>query len=251
MIEKPIGEAIVEVAKQFIGSPYEAGTLDRPDSEQLVVDLHSFDCVTLVENVLALARCVKNDQLSYDAYCRELENIRYRGGKLRGYGSRLHYYTDWIYDNEKKGILRDVTKELGGVPYRKKIDFMSTHRKSYPKLVSDSLYRAIQGKESEISERHLWYIPKTQNPSAFRHGDGGQVGGLKSQIRSGDLVAITSSVEGLDISHTGIAVKLSDGTIHLLHAPDVGDSVRITSEPLERYLARHSLQTGIMVARPQ
>ncbi len=199
--------------------------------------------MTLVENVLAIARCIKNDQLSFDAYCRELEKIRYRGGKLDGYRSRLHYFTDWIYDNEKKGIVQDASKELGGIPYPKKIDFMSMHRRSYPKLASDSAYRAIQAMEAEISHHTHYYIPKDSLARGARAHNTG--------IHSGDIIAITANQAGLDISHTGIAVRLPDGTIHLLHAPDVGDSVRITSEPLERYLAKHSSHTGIIVARPQ
>ncbi len=236
---KPIGEVMVFVGKQFLGAPYEAGTLDRPAAESLVVDLHTFDCVTFVENVLALARCIKEDKLSFDAYRAELERIRYRGGKLDGYPSRFHYFSEWIRENEKKKIVRDVTKSLGGKPYDKAIRFMTTHRSSYPKLQNDSTFNAIKAMEDSVAAMRLYYIPKAAIQKAIKG------------IKDGDIIAFTSSVEGLDISHTGIAVRVQDETVHLLHAPDVGEKVRITEEPLSTYIQRHPKQTGIMVARAE
>jgi len=237
LIEKPIGETIVAVGKQFLGKPYEANTLDKPDTERLVVDLHSFDCVTFVENVLALSRCIKSNRLSFDAYTQELQKIRYREGSLNGYASRLHYFSEWIQDNGKKGILHDLTKDLGGVPLGKQIDFMSRHRNLYPKLKNDSSFFRITSIESTLSQDSLFFIPKSN------------VRSTESSIRSGDLIAVTTTQEGLDVSHTGIAIRLQDGSLHLLHAPDAGDSVRISSERLSAYLKRHSQHTGIMVVR--
>ncbi|MBI1805260.1 MAG: DUF1460 domain-containing protein [Ignavibacteriae bacterium] len=72
---------------------------------------------------------------------------------------------------------------------------------------------------------------------------------LQSKIQSGDLIAITTSQEGLDISHTGIAVRLDNGSLHLLHASDVENNVEITAESLTRYLKKHEHQTGITVLR--
>jgi hypothetical protein len=46
MPDQPMGTVVSSTARWFIGSPYEAGTLDKPDTEQLVANLHSFDCVT-------------------------------------------------------------------------------------------------------------------------------------------------------------------------------------------------------------
>jgi len=239
MIDQPVGSVVVFVGKKFLGFPYEANTLDVPDSEQLVCDLHSFDCVTFVENVLALSLCIKNDRLSYDAYQNELMKIRYRGGRLQGYASRLHYFSDWIYDNARKGIVDDVTDSVGGVPYKKTINFMTTHRSSYRKLVEDSMFRQIAACEESLRTRTMFYIPKSD------------IEKVQSAIQTGDIIAITSAQAGLDISHTGIAVKSESGELLFLHAPDVGEKVTMISEPLGEYLKRHAGQTGIMVARPR
>src|SRR5262249_42864643 len=109
----PIGEVMAAVGKQFIGAPYEAHTLDSAKTEHLVVNLRGFDCVTLVENALALSRCIKSGHLTTPDFRKELQNIRYRGGSISGYASRLHYFTDWIRDNAAKGNVTDVTKKLG------------------------------------------------------------------------------------------------------------------------------------------
>jgi len=237
MQERAIGEVITFIGRQFIGSAYEANTLDRSKSEMLVCNLKTFDCVTYVENVLALARCIKQNRRTYDSYRQELQTIRYRRGVIAGYASRLHYFSDWIYNNEQKGILADVTKKIGGIPYRKHIDYMTTHRLSYPPLADDSIFQQLSICADSVNARSLWYIPKSD------------VKTLQGKIANGDIIAITTSQTGLDISHTGIAIRLADGSLHLLHAPDAGTSVTMTRESLSKYLKRHEGQTGIMVLR--
>ena len=212
-------------------------SLDRADSEALVANLHSVDCVTLIENVLALARCIKSNHLSFDFYSKELQRIRYRSGTIRGYTSRLHYFTDWIRDNEQKGILKDMTKGAGGIPYPKRIDFMSTHRDAYPKLRNDSDYASICAIESQLAHDTLFYLPKSA------------LGAHLSSIKSGDIIAITTKESGLDVSHTGIAIRLDDGSLHLLHAPNVGERVKISEESLVSYIQKHRQDTGILILR--
>jgi len=237
MIEKPIGDVITFVGRQLAGAPYEANTLDRTATEELVCNLGAFDCVTFVENVLALSRCIKGNRLAYEAYQRELRTLRYRGGVLNGYGSRLHYFTDWIGDNERKGIVRDVTREIGGVPLRTPIGFMSEHRSSYPKLADSAAFAEIRRREDSLSRTERVYLPKAVLPSRER------------LIENGDLIAITTSTPGLDVSHAGIAIRLKNGSLHYLHAPEVGRRVEITKETLATYLRRHRSQTGVLVVR--
>lgn len=237
LIEKPIGDIVVEVGKQFLGSPYEPNTLDGSDGEELVINLRGFDCVTFVENVVVLARCIKSNRLTYDAYKEELKKIRYRNGTINGYSSRLHYFSEWICDNEKKRILEDVTNKLGGIPYEKKIDFMTTHWSLYPKLSVDSVFMKMKVIEDSLTSHKQIFIPKSH------------IGHLTSRLHNGDIIAITTSTEGLDISHVGIAVRMKDGSLHYRHAPDVKGKVKISEETLDKYIHKHPSQTGIMVGR--
>jgi len=237
LADRPIGEIVVAIGSSFLGTPYAAHTLELPGPEALVVNLRGLDCVTFVENSLALARCVKLRQHDFQEYTKQLQLIRYRGGTIDGYPSRLHYFSDWIYDNVIKGIVRDITKEIGGVPYQKMIDFMSAHREAYRQLEDDAAVEAIRQQETELNSRQRRYIPKEEIESHPRN------------IEPGDIIAMTTSIEGLDISHTGIAVHMN-GVVKYLHAPLAAGVVQISQHSLAEYLLLHKKNTGIIIARP-
>lgn len=234
----PVGEIVARLGRTFVGTTYTPGTLEVDGPERLVVNLRELDCVTFVESVLAMARLIRDGRFDdYDAYTRELARIRYRNGVIDGYPSRLHYFSDWIADGEAKGIVRDVTRELGGVPDAEPVDFMSTHPDAYRQLADPAVLAAIRAVEAELNGRPRHYIPERA------------IAGVESGIRNGDIIAGTSTVKGLDVAHTGIALWI-DGRLHLLHAPLVGKSVEISELPLAERIAGIRAQDGIMVARP-
>jgi hypothetical protein len=240
-----LGERVAMLGATFVGTPYLPGTLETPGPEGLVVRLTAFDCVTLVEHLVVLAQLLPEasegeldrEEAFRRRYREELTRIRYRGGILAGYPSRLHYFSEWIYDAEVKGILTDLTRELGGVVDPRPIQFMSSHPDSYRQLGEDSTnITAIREIEERLNSRPRYSIPKDR------------IAAIEGGIRSGDLIAAVSTVDGLDIAHTGIAVERG-GRIHLLHAPLVGDSVEISELPLADRIQRFSSQSGIVVAR--
>lgn len=234
----PIGSVIVKMSKSFIGANYSANTLETSGSEELIINLHVFDCVTLYENALALARCIKKNKMSFDDFKKELQFIRYRNGIINEYPSRLHYTTDYFFDNEKKGVLKDITKEIGGVPYNKIINYMSTHLESYPHLKEkEDFLTKIKLIEEDINSRQIYHIPKNQTQK------------LSSKIKDGDIFGITTSIEGIDCSHTGIAVWVGK-KLHMAHAPAPGKKVEITKLPLSDYLKKNKKSIGIIVTRP-
>jgi hypothetical protein len=232
-----MGEVITSIGKQFLGTPYEAHTLDGTGNEKLTTNLHSFDCVTFIENVLALSLCVKFDRLSFAAYRENVQTLRYRNGVINGYASRLHYFTDWIHEHERGNVLRDITEQLGGVPYKKTIHFMTTRRNAYPRLSEDSTFNAMKEIEHQFATRQVFFIPKDHIKKA------------QEKMNEGDLIAITTTIEGLDVSHTGIAVRQKDGLLHYMHAPNVNGTITISAEPLWKYVQKHSTNSGIIVAR--
>lgn len=235
----PINEVIIEIGKSFLGTDYVANTLEVGEEERLVINLTGLDCYIFLETSLVFARCIKEGKITFEDYQYELTNIRYRDGKLNEYPSRLHYFSDWIYDMNKRGIGKDITKEIGGIPYSEKINFMSTHVNSYRQLKDNPKFvDEIAGLEKEISARKYFYIPQEDIAKA------------EDKIQSGDIIGITTNVEGLDIAHTGIAIRMDDGRIHFLHAPIVGKKVQITEKPLADYIKGNKKQTGIMVLRP-
>jgi hypothetical protein len=236
--EKPIGDVITEIGKSFLGTDYLAAGLEKVGEEKLVINLTGLDCTTFIENALVFARCIKQGKTSFEDYQDELTKIRYRNGVIDEYPSRLHYFSDWIYDNTQKGIVEDVTKEIGGESIRFKIDFMSTHPESYLHLKENpDFIPVIKKQEEEINKREYYYLPKEN------------VSEVEDKINNGDLIAFTTNIPGLDISHVGIAVKEKDGRIHLLHAPQAGKKVHITKEPLSDYILKVKKHTGIIVLR--
>nr|WP_243436062.1 N-acetylmuramoyl-L-alanine amidase-like domain-containing protein [Acanthopleuribacter pedis] len=219
----------------FLGVPYEPNTLEVNDEEQLVVRFDGFDCFTFAESVLALAHAPE----SYENYRALLQRLRYRDGRIEGYASRLHYTTDWARENAEQGMVEDVTAALGGEPYDKTIDFMSKHRKSYQALkTDDQALSQIEAVETELNRHKRTYLPKARLDAAA------------SGIVEGDILAITTSIAGLDVVHVGLAVFV-EGRLHMLHASSKNKKVEITKEPLSAYLAGHRTQTGVMVFRPK
>lgn len=234
----PIGELIVRLGRPFVGEPYTPQTLELPGPERLVVNLREFDCVTYVESVVALARIIRDGRRGFAAFTEELRRLRYRDGRLDGYPSRLHYFSEWIADNENLGILRDITQELGGRRVVEPVDFMSRNASAYPKLVEQpTLVQEIRQVEERLTGLARYAIPQ------------GEIGRIADDIRNGDVIATTSTVRGLDIAHTGFAIWV-DGRLHLMHAPLVGRSLEISERPLAERILRIDGQDGLMVARP-
>lgn len=235
---KPINEVIVEIGKTFIGTDYVAHTLESNDNENLVINLTGLDCTTFLETTLAFARCIKKEKYSFDDYLNELTFIRYRDGKIDKYPSRLHYFSDWIFNNQQKGIVQDVTKEIGGEPIKFSVNFMSENPQLYKQLKSNpSFISTIKKQESEINTRQYYYLPENE------------IEKYESGINSGDLIALTTSDKGLDIGHVGIAIKSDNGRIYFLHAPLAGKKVQITEMPLSEYTKKIKKHTGIIVLR--
>ena len=237
LVGKKAGDIVTVIGKNLIGSPYAESTLETGPAEMLVTDLHTFDCVTFVENVLALSLCVMKDQLSFNDYRTTLERVRYRGGLRNGYPSRLHYFSEWITDNEQKGFVRDVTRRLHGRPQKKIVDYLSTHPGAHPCLGIDSVRERISAQEKKLSARTMYVVPVRDLPR------------VSSGIRDGDIIAITTSLKGLDVRHTGFALRESDGSLHLLHASELDRRVEITPETLGQYLAKHTRDSGVMIVR--
>jgi hypothetical protein len=234
----PIGEIVARTGERFVGEPYTPRTLELEGPERLVINLREFDCVTYVESMLGLARVIRSGGGRLDDFARELRRIRYREGVMEGYTSRLHYFSEWIHDNAEQGLVRDVTSSLGGVVDDERIDFMSTHADAYPSFEGrPERVAAIRAIERSLADRVRHYIPE------------GRIGEVADGIRTGDVIAATSSVEGLDVAHTGIAVW-RDGRLHLMHAPLVGRTTEVSDQPLAVRILRIDSQDGIMVARP-
>jgi hypothetical protein len=234
-----IDSVTIQSALFFLETPYIAGTLDRAGKEELVVNLREMDCVTLVENCLAFSRTIQSSSPDWDSFVRELQQIRYRNGIIDGYASRLHYTTDWIFDNIGKGIFEDVTNALGGSKFTANVYYMSENYQLYKHLAGDpEAVRQIKQTEQTINARsNYYYIPKRE------------IAQHQSRIKNGDIICFTTSIPGLDISHIGIAYW-NGRQLTFIHASTSAKKVIVNPEPLIDYCNQIRTNTGIMVLRP-
>jgi len=243
----PLGRRAARVGELAVGTPYEAFTLEaylraggNPSrTEPLTVSLTKFDCVTLVESCLAVARVAASSRVpSWESFAREIERMRYRGGKRRGYASRLHYFSEWITDGQKRGLVRDMGAQLGGIDDDRPLRFMTEHRKSYPALANGGVFRAIAEMERSLDKHPRHVVPTSHIP------------GVVDRIETGDVLAFATSIAGLDVSHAAFAYRDAGGILRVLHAPLSGGAVEVTRSTLPEYVAAIKRATGILVARP-
>ena len=239
--EKLSPSTLQAISVAFLGAKYQGGLLDRSLTEQLFVSLSEFDCVLFVETVLAIAQSVKQVQANNSStivndFPSQIASLRYRHGVIDGYCSRLHYFTDWIQDNQKRGKVTDITQELGGIVDRNSLNFMTENRKSYRQLANDqSLYECIKAREQELAKTPRFYIPTSQITRIY------------SRLQAGDIIAIATTVKGLDVTHTGL-VFIQGNHIGLIHASPDG-AVKISPD-LASYVSAVPDSKGIVVARP-
>ncbi|MDR2085671.1 MAG: DUF1460 domain-containing protein [Dysgonamonadaceae bacterium] len=232
-------ELIVKAALWLLNTPYVAATLEVNEEEELVVNLRELDCLTFVENCLALSRAAQYTSPGYEYFTGELRKIRYRNGVIRGYTSRLHYTGDWIFDNCGKGLLKDITHALGGKRFKTNVYYMSTHPGAYPALKKNPQNTAIMAEiEKRINQRtNYYYIPRNE------------INEKAAQIKSGDIICFTTSAPGLDISHLGIAYW-NKGRLTFIHASSKAKKVIVNPESISDYCFKISTNTGIIVLRP-
>ena len=229
-------------ARKLIDRPYVAYTLEGNDPERLVVNTRQLDCTTLVENVVALTLCTQRRNLSYHAFKHALIDMRYRGGVIKGYTSRIHYFTEWITENTHAGIVSEI--QSPNPPFsavqRVSVSYMSTHPQSYealkrhPEFVGD-----IRKMEQHVSGQSFRYIPKSAVGNSKL---------LRQAVHDGDIIAITCNKPGLDIAHLGFAVWKNDG-LHLLNASQLHKKVVEEPMTLYQYLQKHPSHTGIRIIR--
>jgi N-acetylmuramoyl-L-alanine amidase-like protein len=243
----PLGGAAVRVGRLAAGSPYQPGALEAylraggsPQSrEPLTLALTHFDCVTLVESCLAVARTAPGAEApTWERFGHEIERMRYRGGERGSYATRLHYFSEWIADGASRGLVRDLGGELGGVEDDRPLRFMTEHRTSYPALADDTVVQQIAAIERGLDGRPRRVVPTDR------------IAAVADRIETGDVLAFATAIPGLDVTHSAFACRTEDGVLRVLHAPLSGGVVEVTRSTLPEYVAAIRRSTGILVARP-
>jgi len=242
----PIGERTAAVGRALVGTPYKHFTLEIDDRvEAPSVNLTGVDCWTFFESALAFARMLDlpAEQWTPETMLKFIELDRYRGGTCDGtYLSRLHYLEDWQTDNTSRGLIEDLTRQLGGVRVRHVTGEMTLHWKSYRYMRANPVLRgSIYAMEERVRQMPLYHIPKSK------------VAAVESKLRSGDIIGITTNDPGgAGTSHVGLAYRTSDGVLHFMHASAPRNYNRVVLDTrLSQYLQHYRTTAGITVARPK
>ncbi|MBU3664327.1 MAG: DUF1460 domain-containing protein [Chthoniobacterales bacterium] len=238
----PLGERVNKFALALQGTPYVNYTLELHDRiEAPSVNMNGMDCWTLFETALAMGRLVAMHPPPYSPQemLRLIEIDRYRGGRCTGrFDSRLHHLEQWLYDNEARGLVQNVTPSLGGVKLHRDMQDMGAKPHLYRQLRADpSMVPEFIRIENELSRRGISYIPKSRVP------------GIESKLRNGDIVCIVTNWHGSYTSHVGIASRDKSGDLRFLHASKNYRKVVLDSR-LSDYLNKFSTHAGIYVVRP-
>jgi hypothetical protein len=201
---------VARFARTLIGRPYLSHPLiGGPDAEEtLVTGVSAFDCVTFVETVLALARTGSPSE-----FRDELVRIRYRAGRI-AWTERLHYFSDWLLENEKRGVLSIDTRGPG----------------------SERIEARLAVLEGLPPRTTVFDVVPTQSLER-----------AMPRIANGAVVAFASEREGLDYFHVGLLFIDEPGELALIHAGKSNGAV--AKEPLAAFLRRNTMR-GISFARP-
>ena len=242
----PIGERTAAVGNALLGTRYKHFTLEIDNRiESPSVNFQGMDCWTFFEIALGFARMLNEPESNWtpERLLHYIELDRYRGGECTGeYLSRLHYLEDWLYDNDRRGLVEDLTRSLGGSGVPHSAREMSVGWRHYRYLAANrSLLGPLGRMEANVSSRPLYQIPKNR------------VAGIEPKLRSGDVIGIISrDRNGLySTAHVGLALRTKDGVLHFMHASSPGNSGRvIVDAELSKYLYRYRSDSGILVARP-
>ena len=225
-------------ARQLLGTPYVAHTLEA-DEEVLTINIHELDCLTFIETLYALSRATLDHRYSWRDYAANIENVRYRGGTMDDYSSRIHYISEWIIDNHVRGNLVEITPDLPHVDYMvKDINYMSKHPDSYRQLKNDTAM-VEKIKRHELRQHRFPYLKRSWLNDK----------GVKAALRSGDFITLVTKMEGLDVSHNGVVIVDDKGDPHLLHASMSGGKVMLETQSLYKFLERSKTNIGVRVFR--
>ena len=233
----PFGSLIVRAARVVLGRPY-ANTVEVAGQEIVDYNVGVFQCVSFVESTLAVARCAWDRERTPQCFRREVSRLRYRHGTIDGYGSRLHYFEDWLADNAARGTLIDLTEGLSRRTLTRRTAYMSDHPGSFPGLQDPTERRLIEATERRLSRRPT---PIVRREDFAR---------IAPQLEDGDIVAIVTKRPDILIRHAGLVDRDSHGVVRLLHASSLRGRVVRTQETLNAYLLARPGREGVLIARP-
>ncbi|NNM28304.1 MAG: DUF1460 domain-containing protein [Akkermansiaceae bacterium] len=239
----PIGDRIAKIALELEGVPYKGFTLEIHDHvESPSVNFLGQDCWTFFETCLGMARMLEAGKKAYtpDDLLAQIEHTRYRGGRCGGnYLDRLHYLADWYLDNDKRGVIKDITRKFPTERMPPQCGEMTRLWKHYRYLKHNPALRAGMAEH----EKRLNQLPVHMVPKA-------KVAAIEPKLRNGDIIGIARNTPGSYCSHVGLIIVDDAGRRRFMHASTTYKKV-VIDKTVSEYLHQFRKHAGILVGRPQ
>ncbi|MBN1962179.1 MAG: DUF1460 domain-containing protein [Deltaproteobacteria bacterium] len=224
--------ALLQKGKSYFNPPEFAGL------ETLRVNLDTFNCVSLIESSLAVARCIWRNTADEPCFIKELTKVRYRGGQLTGFASKLHYFDEWISDNAERGILSDLSRQFGAAKKNHQANYVTTHKKRYPPLQDPTVFQQMLDIEAKLRAKPAWVIDREKVAQA------------QQNLQTGDILAVVGAKPSLLVRHAVMVYRDAKNKPHVLHASRYNHRVLLEHSDVATYIKRRSDRRGIIVARP-
>lgn len=223
---------------EFMGRPYGNGGAGCRAGTTLV-NTETVDCVTFIENMMALAlsarelarQPISTEHGRFLLYLEKLLEVRYYGGLNCTWEDRIHYWTDALRYMGAQGWLQDIGT-FNGQPYQKPIYYISSHRRKYPGF--DDWGRILH-QERRLTHAQRYYYPLQELER------------YEQVAQTGDILGLTTNIDGLDVSHTGFA-EWVDGELFFIHASS--RAKKVVRQNIWEYLGTRTSITGVVAFRP-
>ena len=224
---------------RFEGLPYGASAVSCP-SDKTLINFDSFDCVTFVETFWAMAytlhtyqKGIEKEVDPFTAFVRNINKIRYFGGRNCGIHDRIHYWTQGLTQLQKFGLMVNVAY-ANGTPFKPKTNYLSVeNKKTYS---ADYLKRTI-ALEKILNETPRYFYPKADIIAKYL-----------PLAKDGDIVSFAAGEDGLDVTHTGI-ITVVDGELKVSHASSLYSKL-VKEQDLMTYLSIKKACPGVFIFRP-
>lgn len=226
--------------RSFQGVPYGSGGRGSRKGQTLV-NVEEMDCLTFVENFLALyftrrtvarSNTAMTDEDILAAFVRKMNHIRYYRAINCEWEDRLFYFTQAMWQLQQYDVVTDVAS-INGEPYRKRIHYVSSHRDKYPGIRN---WAQVLRLEQELSAARRFYYPL----DAYDR--------YREVAQPGDIIAFASTVDGLDISHVGFIDLDKDGELLITHSSSITKQLEV-EQNLCQYLTRRMAIEGFFIYR--
>ena len=220
---------LVELGKYFIGRPYSHMALSKDNPEEVYYSLKDFDCVTFIENMLALYESNGLDSV----YKKHLIELRYAKSNDIRYETRLHYLSSALEKWQQMGIISQIHSKNESV-LKKDIHYLSAY---------------LAGKHFKIDLNQIKSTERAISGKPMNFIDRKHIAQFLPMLKSGDIVAFISKRNDLDFKHVGF-IRVQHGKAFLLHASQEKKVICISDQDVATYVLNHPQMIGIQVYRP-